>query len=721
MAVTAFEHVRGDSFSVFSVVCDLHHSKSEVGPRMSYGMRRRSADTLKAMHIFTLTNISRSFFWALLIFGFSRLARAQASTDVMTMDIADLSHLKVYSASRHLEDTREAPSSVSIITADQIKRYGWQTLADALQSLRGFYTSYDRGYRYLGVRGFLRPGDWNSRVLLLINGHRVNENVYGSAAFGTEFSLDLDLVDHIEVLRGPSSSLYGTNAMLGVIDVITRQAGPGNAAEFSGQEMPFLGRAGRVTAIGHLGNTSALLSVSDSKNPGDPTLYFPQFDSPSTNNGNAVNMDGERFDQVFADLEHGNFRVQGAFSDRLKTLPTGSFGAIFNDPADRVEDLRGFLEAKFTGTVHSAFEYEVRAFFDAYGCDQQGDYQVPNSTTSLVGHGKAKADWAGVQANLARQFGANRISIGTDVEGNFSIKQWDYYQGQPDAFVSNETPHSAAVYGNAELHVHPKVILHAGGEVDWYSTFGVALSPRLGAIYLPTDKTTLKYTYSRAFRAPNAYEESYVDGVTIEQAPHKLLPETVASSEGSIEHQVVPWLSLIGDGYYTTIFKLIDQQVDGLTGLSYFVNQGKVHSTGLEAELDVERTSGLSIRASYAVTNSENNQTTQPLANSPVGQAKVNASLPILGKGFVSAEALHINALTDYQDTRVPPYLLPSLTLSTKPLWNGWQFSASSYNALGHKWFSPMGPYDPEDQIRMDGRTFRFKVTYRLSPERRTH
>jgi outer membrane receptor for ferrienterochelin and colicin len=76
----------------------------------------------------------------------------------MSLNIEDLTRLKVFSASRHLEDARKAPSSMSIITAEEVRKYGWRTLAEALRSLRGFYTSDNRRYTYLGVRGFMRPG-----------------------------------------------------------------------------------------------------------------------------------------------------------------------------------------------------------------------------------------------------------------------------------------------------------------------------------------------------------------------------------------------------------------------------------------------------------------------------------------------------------------------------------------------------------------------------------
>ena len=69
------------------------------------------------------------------------------------------------------------------------------------------------------------PGDYNARILLLVDGHRLNDNVFGSALLGTEFALDLDIIERIEIIRGPSSSLYGTSAFFAVINVITKKGG----------------------------------------------------------------------------------------------------------------------------------------------------------------------------------------------------------------------------------------------------------------------------------------------------------------------------------------------------------------------------------------------------------------------------------------------------------------------------------------------------------------
>jgi outer membrane receptor protein involved in Fe transport len=80
----------------------------------------------------------------------------------------------VTGASRFEQEADQAPASVTVITADEIARQGWRTLGEVLQSVRGIYTTYDRNYTYLAVRGFGRPGDYNTRVLVLLDGQRLN-------------------------------------------------------------------------------------------------------------------------------------------------------------------------------------------------------------------------------------------------------------------------------------------------------------------------------------------------------------------------------------------------------------------------------------------------------------------------------------------------------------------------------------------------------------------
>ncbi len=130
----------------------------------------------------------------------------------------------VYGAAKYDQKVNEAPAAITIITAEQIKKYGYRTFAQVLDSVPGLFTTDDRNYGYLGIRGFNRPGDYNTRVLILIDNHRMNDAVYDQGAIGTEAPIDVDVIDRVEIIKGPASSLYGTNAFFGVI-MSSRSAG----------------------------------------------------------------------------------------------------------------------------------------------------------------------------------------------------------------------------------------------------------------------------------------------------------------------------------------------------------------------------------------------------------------------------------------------------------------------------------------------------------------
>src|ERR1700730_7850879 len=150
---------------------------------------------------------------------------AQDSSPLQDRSLEDLLRInvqRVFGASERLQPVTEAPSSVTIVTADEIARYGYRTLADILGSVRGLYVSDDRNYSLVGVRGFSKPGDFNMRMLLLVNGHPVNDNVYNQAQVGSEFGIDPAMFERVEIIRGPASSLYGTGAFFAVVNVITR-------------------------------------------------------------------------------------------------------------------------------------------------------------------------------------------------------------------------------------------------------------------------------------------------------------------------------------------------------------------------------------------------------------------------------------------------------------------------------------------------------------------
>ncbi|MGB6871501.1 MAG: TonB-dependent receptor [Acidobacteriaceae bacterium] len=641
-------------------------------------------------------------------------AQSASDQDLMAMKIEDLSHVQVYSASRHLEDIRKAPASVSIITADEIRHYGWRTLGEALRSLRGFYISDNLQYTYVGVRGFMRPGDDNPRILLLVNGHRLNDRLYDTAAIGTEFPLDLDLIDHIEVVRGPGSSLFGTNAVFAVINVITRQIGDDQAVEMTGSTGSYWSRTGRTTIQGRVGEVSGLLSATGSRTAGEPQLYFPVFDSPASNNGDADNVDGAHLEQAFADLHMGNLRLQGMLADRVKQFPTGAAGSAFNDPANRDDDARGYFDLSFERVYSPGTQLQVRGYYDGYNYVGSGDYANPAYPAPLAAFVRGRATWIGTDLTVTQSIGQQKLTVGGNYEYSLDIRQSAGMVGQPAVFRSDQSPRMTSAYADAELSLGSAVILHLGGRLDDFSSFGHTVSPRAALIWSPGVSTTAKYIVGQAFRTPNAYEEYYADGITVTAGPRPLVPERILSNELVVEQHLAPWLSLTADAYYNRLKQLIDQVPAGSGLLTYFVNDDRVHAEGLEFELAAERKSGLAARASYSASDGRDDAAEAPLENMPHTQAKFNGTAPLGRWGFGSLETLYVSAMTDDLRTPVPGYLLPAVTFSSRPV-HGWQIASSCYDFSNHGWFSPAGPNDPEDQIRMDGRTWRVGLSYRMA------
>jgi iron complex outermembrane receptor protein len=289
--------------------------------------------------------------------------------DLSVEQLVNLQVASVFGASKYDQKVTQAPSSVSIVTADEIKKFGHRTLADVLRSVRGWYVSDDRNYSYLGVRGFLRPGDYNTRVLILVDGHRMNDNVYDSAYVGREAMVDVDLIERVEVIRGPSSSIYGSSAFFGVINVVTKKGGQIGGAEASAEAGSFDSYKGRFRFGERFKNdVEWLLSGSYYISEGQERLYYPEFDQRisadprATNNGFADGRDGEEAVNLFSSVGFQGLTLSGFFSYREKDVPTASNGTLFNEGAERTTDYRVYEDLKNDHDFNEDFHLQGRLY-----------------------------------------------------------------------------------------------------------------------------------------------------------------------------------------------------------------------------------------------------------------------------------------------------------------------------------------------------------------------
>jgi outer membrane receptor for ferrienterochelin and colicins len=645
---------------------------------------------------------------------------ASSSNDNLPPDLTDLSLEElmeieiptVYSASKYEQKVTQAPSSVSIVTAEEIKKYGYRTLADILRSIRSFYISYDRNYSSLGVRGFNRPGDYNSRILLLIDGHRINENVYDSVSIGTDFVLDVDLIERVEVIRGPSSSLYGGNAFFAVINIITKRGQNFKGPEVSGEAGSFYTYRSRLT-YGNLFQNSleVLFSGSYYHSKGDQHLFFKEFDDPTTNNGIAENCDSDQFYSLFSNVSFKDFNLQGAYVSREKTIPTGSYGTDFNDPHNRTIDAQGYLDLKYEHRFDDQLDVMARLYYDDYY--YRGDYIYSSVLNKDLAWGKR---WGGELKFFKMLLRNHKVTLGGKFNDNFRQDQRNY-DVEPYLLLLDEENDSEnwGVYIQDEFSILKNLILNAGFRHDQYSTFGGTNNPRMALIYNPFEKTIIKLLYGTAFRPPNVYELYYDDGRYTTKSNPDLEPERIRTYE-------IVYEQYFGKHFFGTtslftyeIKDLISQVLDPSDHLLVFHNIEEVEAKGIEFELGGEWPNGMEGRVSYSFTKTKDLETGGVLTNSPKHLAKFNLIFPLMkDKIFLGMEEQFTGNRKTLAGKKADAFLITNLTLFSQNLISGLEISASVYKLFNRKYSDPGSGEHLQDLLKQDGQAFRFKLTYRF-------
>ncbi len=640
-----------------------------------------------------------------------------APKDLTQMPIEDLMNVEVYSASKYLQKVTEAPSSVSIVTAEEIQLYGYRTLADVLKSLRGFFVTNDRNYSYLGARGFAPPGDYNGRVLLLVDGHRLNDNIFDGALLGTEFPVPVDQIERVEVIRGPTSSLYGTSAFFAVINVVTKARNSVNHVQMSFEAGSFGSYKGQFSYGTTLPRqVKAYIAGSIYRSYGHDRLYYSEFDTPATNNGFAINADDDSSSNFLANLAFRDFKLQAVYGSREKGIPTASYGTLFNDPHTRTIDGQGYVDLRFEHNFSKDWSLLSRISYDRYF--YTGDYvyaaEEGGESPTVVNHDSSQGDWWTWEAQVKKRFGErNRLTGGIEVRGNLRQDQQNY-DVSPYALYLDTAQDSSiwAGYIEDELKLHPMLTLNAGVRHDQYSSFGGTTNPRLGVIFRPVKKSTFKLLYGQAFRAPNAYELFYESPGDLKANPH-LRPETIRTYEGVFDQYISDHFHFSLSLYQYRIRDLIVEQVDPADGLRFFQNAERIQARGVETEIEGKWPGGLQLRASYAFQQSKDQVTGLLLANSPKHLGKSNLSIPLAKqKLFFSVEAHYTSSRQTISANRVGGFATANVTFFGKQVAKGLDISASIYNLLDKTYADACGQEFLQDAIRQDGRSFRVKLTY---------
>ena len=319
---------------------------------------------------------------------------AVATTPEATdLSLEDLMQVPVIGASKYSQKQSEVAAAVSVVTRDEIKAFGWRTLGDVLASLPGVYTTYDRQYSYLGMRGFGLPGDLNTRTLITINGARVNDPVFDQGPIGYDLPLDLDLIERIEFIPGPGGAVYGQNAMFGVVNLVTRTGSSVDGAEvavaheYPQQQNRGLATWGRALPDG----TDVLLSVSGMQATGQ-NLFFDY--GAAGVSGRALGEDGERNADVLAHLARGAWSFELESGRHRKDDPTGAYLSTPLVPGQYQQDTRTVSQLQYNDSfVDDKLEVLARVFAGSERYASRFDFGSPFATPA---YGK----WVGTEVRL---------------------------------------------------------------------------------------------------------------------------------------------------------------------------------------------------------------------------------------------------------------------------------------------------------------------------------
>jgi outer membrane receptor for ferrienterochelin and colicins len=657
---------------------------------------------------------------------------AQQAADAETLSLEELLNVKVYSASKYEQKAVEAPSSISVITREEIRKYGYRTIEEALRSLTGFYVQNHGSYSTLGVRGFAPPGDSNGRILYLVNGHAINNNVDDSAPVGNDFPVDMDLVDRIEVVRGPSSSLYGADAFFGVVNVITRM-GKSQGTMISG-EAGSLGTYKETATYGLDRNgTQALFSATywDTAAPG----HLDSIENPV---GSTSAHDQTR--RAFAMVASHGFTLQAAASSAEQKAPSSAqWCGSCHQTDTHATNFRGYADLQYDHPVWKGVQLSARTYYDTY--ESHGKTNDLRGCSEAKCHGPlldydtAHGDRVGGDVKLTRRFlDKYRITVGTEYRDNFRQAQSNHatyysstYAPTSKAFVNyDRTSAIWGLYGEGEVRFNPRLILNAGVRNDRYNyLFGNTTSPRAALIYTPKKSTTLKFLYGTSYRVPS-FSELYYAGMASQPSPG-LKPETIRTFEGVWDQRLGQRLTVTAAGFYNHIGSYIQEQTANVGGIDQTsFSNSKASAKGAELELIGKLPSGVEARLSYTYQDARNDVPGAFLPDSPKHLGKLNIAAPLFHRALTPAlEAQYMSRSftqwpsVGYSSTPV----LVNVSVFTRP-WRGFSVSGGAYNlvgrsmsekTLGYFEHSPEGAaidVPSTSLLADDRRSFRVKLTW---------
>lgn len=640
-------------------------------------------------------NCSLSIISASLFFSSFLIADDQRSVDATSIAFEELLQTEYIPASHIANQINNAASAVSIVTAQDIKDYGYRTLGDILGSMRGLHTFEDYTYTYIGGRGYSSPGEYAGRIAVLIDGYRADDSMFGQAYLGNDGILDVSLIDRVEYIPGGSSAGYSNGAILGIINIITKKGSDFNAAQAAYGYGSHDTHSRRVLFGKKFDNgADILLSASEYSSDGRDYTY-------DVAGIETVQRDqhGEDNQRIFFKGSYEHVTLMSAWAKRKIDMPTYSYGEVLSDQPVSNTDENGFARLVVDSDISRDLKLSTSFWYGKYrfGFDDTVSLSMMDSLMEM----KSVARWYGGDIKLVGTWLENHvISLGAeyrnDYEWIFSHTFSDMTSGEVWYAASKEFPSrkTYSIYAYDELTIAPTLGLNYGLRYENSDNGYHATSPQAALIWKPRMSTQLKLSTGISNRQTTASE------------PENTTPERARTTEFVIEEN-------------------IDRQSKGLLSLYRYRIDNRISRTttsdfvsrGVEAEFEKYWDSGTRLRTSYAYQDAYETEGSLPLINAPHHIAKFNLSVPLIDERLRSGvEIQYLGRRPLYTDARneyAPSHILSNLTLLSHEWISNTDLTFKVSNVFNKHYSDVASPQANGDLIYpQDGRTFWIELEY---------
>jgi outer membrane receptor for ferrienterochelin and colicins len=419
---------------------------------------------------------------------------SQDTEDLMSMSLDDLLNMEVTTVSKSAEKLSDAPGVISVITKKELEMFGGTTLKDILERIPSLIGSTV----YMTDRSTIAPrGDQvlasSSHVLLLINGRPVRESLEGGIKSEMYESFPVNIIEKIEVIRGPGSVLYGSNAFSAVINVITEQAKENTLAVsgLTGVDGEY-GSSGKVLLKS--GDFSVVAAGRYLKKADWETdfsyanYYIPNVDMTVTTKTTIPN-EGTG---LYLDINYKNLQFMGAHTYWKNYHYIADFATVFPFPTNGISDWeKTFGDLGYSYQVNDKWKMDfnisyTRSTFEAFAWPlvSRDSYE-------------AVAEWT--------NFFNPTEKLGIVFGGLYNY--FDGEENNPDeGKVTDASRFSMGTYAQMDYKLIEKMKLIGGFQANKVEDIDLNIVPRAGVIWYPFERINVKALYSQAFRAPSINE-----------------------------------------------------------------------------------------------------------------------------------------------------------------------------------------------------------------------